>query len=85
MAEDNVTWGYTRIPGALHNLGHELSRSTIKRILYDAGIVPAPSARNALEDLPQVPLGGPGGNRLLTVEVLRCSGSSATMCCSSSS
>ena len=46
MAEDNVTWGYTRIRGALRNLGHELSRSTIKRILNDAGIVPAPERGN---------------------------------------
>jgi transposase InsO family protein len=41
MANDNVTWGYTRIRGALRNLGHELARSTIKRILNEAGIVPA--------------------------------------------
>ncbi len=38
----NPTWGYTRIRGVLRNLGHELGRTTIKRILNDAGIVPAP-------------------------------------------
>jgi putative transposase len=42
MASSNPTWGYTRIRGALRNLGHELGRSTIKRILADAGIEPAP-------------------------------------------
>ena len=42
MAEDNHTWGYTRIRGALRNLGHRIGRNTIKRILKDHGIEPAP-------------------------------------------
>ena len=42
MAKANPRWGYTRIRGAMENLGHELARNTIKRILKDAGIVPAP-------------------------------------------
>ncbi len=42
MAKDNPTWGYTRIRGALYNLGHEIARSTIQRILEDAGLEPAP-------------------------------------------
>jgi len=42
MARDNPGWGYTKISGALYNLGHELGRTTAKRILDDAGIVPAP-------------------------------------------
>jgi hypothetical protein len=33
MAKENATWGYTRIRGALFNLGHEMGRNTIKRIL----------------------------------------------------
>ena len=33
VAQENPTWGYTRLRGALKNLGHELGRNTIKRIL----------------------------------------------------
>jgi putative transposase len=35
-------WGYTRIRGALRNLGHEIGRNTIKRILAENGFDPAP-------------------------------------------
>ena len=38
MAVDNPQWGYTRIRGALSNLGHEIARNTVKRILRDHGI-----------------------------------------------
>jgi hypothetical protein len=38
MARDNPRWGYTRIRGALYNLGYEVARNTIKRILLDSGI-----------------------------------------------
>jgi putative transposase len=42
MARENETWGYTRIKGALQNLGHKIGRNTIKRILREHGIDPAP-------------------------------------------
>jgi putative transposase len=42
MARENGSWGYTRIRGALANLGHEIGRNTIKRILLEAGMDPAP-------------------------------------------
>ena len=32
MAVENPQWGYTRIRGALSNLGHEIARTTVKRI-----------------------------------------------------
>ena len=42
MAVDNPRWGYTRIRGALSNLGHTIARTTVKRILHDHGVDPAP-------------------------------------------
>jgi hypothetical protein len=42
MALENPSWGYTRIRGALGNLGHEVGRGTIASILKGNGIEPAP-------------------------------------------
>ena len=41
MADENRDWGYRRIQGALSNLGHKLTRSTIAEILNRHGIDPA--------------------------------------------
>jgi putative transposase len=38
MATDNPSWGYTRIQGALKNVGHRVARSTIAKILKEQGI-----------------------------------------------
>jgi hypothetical protein len=43
MAEDNPTWGYTRIQGALKNVGHRVGRSTIARVLKAHGLPPVPA------------------------------------------
>jgi len=48
MARQNRTWGYTRIRGALFNLGNEIGRSTIKRILLENGLDPAPARGRAM-------------------------------------
>jgi hypothetical protein len=42
MANENPTWGYTRMRGGLKSLGHDVARNTIKAILKDHGIAPAP-------------------------------------------
>ena len=42
MAEENRTWGYRRIQGAMANLGHVLAHSTVANILRRHGIEPAP-------------------------------------------
>ena len=45
LAQENGTWGYTRIRGALANLGHQVGRSTIARTLKEHGLEPAPERR----------------------------------------
>ncbi|HWH68021.1 MAG TPA: integrase core domain-containing protein [Candidatus Sulfotelmatobacter sp.] len=42
MARENRPWGYTRLQGALQNLGHEIGRGTIAKVLKEAGLEPAP-------------------------------------------
>lgn len=49
MASENESWGYTRIVGELSKLGHRVSRSTVRRLLRERGIGPAP------ERLPHMP------------------------------
>jgi transposase InsO family protein len=48
MARENPRWGYTRIRGVLYNLGHEISRNTIKRILLENGFDPATFQRRGM-------------------------------------
>ena len=47
-ANENPTWGYTRIRGGLKHLGHDVARNTIKAILKDHGIEPAPERRTKM-------------------------------------
>jgi len=42
MAQDNPSWGYTRIQGALANLRHKVGRGTVANVLNRNGIEPAP-------------------------------------------
>jgi putative transposase len=42
MATENRDWGYTRIQGALANLGHQVGRGTVANILRAHGLEPAP-------------------------------------------
>lgn len=42
FAEENPTWGYGRIQGALSNLGYKVCEATVGNILRAAGIEPAP-------------------------------------------
>src|SRR5215831_10924733 len=45
MAEENTTWGYRRIQGALANLGHRIDKLTVRNILRRHHLEPAPQRR----------------------------------------
>jgi transposase InsO family protein len=45
MAQENPTWGYRRIQGALANLGHPIDKITVRNILRRHHIDPAPKRR----------------------------------------
>ena len=45
MAEENRSWGYDRIVGALANLRHEVSDQTVGNVLRRHGIPPAPERK----------------------------------------
>src|SRR5215813_9410937 len=47
MAEENATWGYRRIQGALANLGHAIDKITVRNILRRHHMEPAPHRRKA--------------------------------------
>jgi putative transposase len=47
MAEENPTWGYQRIQGALANLGHRIDKITVRNILRRHHLEPAPQRRHA--------------------------------------
>src|ERR1700674_5125947 len=46
MAEENPSWGYDRIVGALANLGHEVSDQTVSNVLRRHGLPPAPERKH---------------------------------------
>ena len=76
MAVENPQWGYTRIRGALSNLGHEIARATVKRILHDHGIDPAPERSRRMPGKTFLQAHGEGLTAcdLFTVEVLTLAG-----------
>ena len=86
MARDNPSWGYTRLRGALGNLGHELGRNTIKRILLAQGLEPAPFRGKAMpwKTFIQAHFGAIAATDFFSVEVLTLTGLVATWSCSSS-
>lgn len=45
FAKENRSWGYRRIQGAIANVGHEVSESTIARTLRANGLEPSPLRR----------------------------------------
>ena len=67
---------FTRIRGALANLDHHIARNTVKRILRDHGIAPAPerNQRTPWKTLLQAHWEGLAAADLFTVEVLTLAG-----------
>ena len=45
LARDNPAWGYDRIAGAVHNLGHHISDQTVGNILQRNGLGSSPERR----------------------------------------
>jgi len=76
MAVDNPSWGYTKIRDALWKLGHEIGRNTVKRILQDNGIQPAPErrGRTSWKTFIRAHLGEIAAADFFTVEVLTAGG-----------
>ena len=66
MAQENPSWGYDRIQGALANLGFHLSDTTVGNILKAHGIEPAPEreSRTAWRTFPCCSLGFDRSRRL---------------------
>jgi transposase len=48
MAQENRSWGYDRMVGALANLGYTISGQTVGNILKRHGIPPAPERQTVL-------------------------------------
>jgi len=76
FATENPGWGYTRIRGALRNLGHDVGRKTIKRVLREYGIEPAPARgkRMTWATFLKTHLGVLGAKDFFTIEVLTLAG-----------
>jgi transposase InsO family protein len=69
MAEENPTWGYTRIQGALRNVGHRVGRSTIARILKAHGLPPVPQRPTSWQTFLRAHWGEIAGADFFTTEV----------------
>jgi transposase InsO family protein len=69
MAEENPTWGYTRIQGALRNVGHRVGRSTIVRMLKAQGLAPVPARPTSWQTLFLAHWGAVAGADFLATEV----------------
>jgi putative transposase len=69
MATENPAWGYTRIQGALKNLGHDVARATVAKVLKDNGIAPAPDRPSSWRTFLRAHWGAIAGADFFTSEV----------------
>ena len=72
IARQNPTFGYGKIVGALKNVGHHVSESTVSRILRSLGIPPAPerSKQTRWRDYLRAQFGTIAAADFFSVEVL---------------
>jgi putative transposase len=69
MATENPAWGYTRIQGALKNLGHSVARSTVAKVLKANGIPPVPHRPSSWQTFLRAHWGAIAGAAFFTSEV----------------
>ncbi|MGZ6662951.1 MAG: integrase core domain-containing protein [Solirubrobacteraceae bacterium] len=76
FATENPTWGYTRIRDVLGSLGHVLARNTVKRVLVEHGLEPAPSRGRRIpwNTFLKAHLGSIAATDFFTVEALTLTG-----------
>jgi hypothetical protein len=66
IAKENSGWGYDRIPGALANLGYDVSDQTVGNVLKGHGIAPAPKrSQSRVEGIHSIAYRGIGRHRFV--------------------
>jgi len=69
MAEENPSWGYTRIQGALKNVGRRVGPSSIARISKAAGVPPVPERPTSWQTFLRAHWGAIAGTDFFTTDV----------------
>ena len=69
LTRENPTWGYTRIQGALQNLDHRVARSTIAKVLKEAGLPPVLERSMSWQTFLRAHWGAIAGSDFFTTEV----------------
>jgi putative transposase len=69
LSASRTNTGYTRIQGALKNVGHRVGRSTIRRILKAAGLPPVPQRPTSWQTFLKAHWGVIAGADFFTTEV----------------
>ncbi len=76
LARENSGWGYTRIVGAMKNLGFTVARMTVARVLAEHGFDPAPNRAKGMSwsDFLRAHWGAIAAADFFTVEALTLTG-----------
>jgi len=69
FARENSGWGYSRIQGALKNLGHQVCDSTIANIMKEHGLKPAPDRPTSWRTFLKSHMGEVAATDFFTTEV----------------